>query len=218
MADRAATPYPNDIAYVTHELDYAKARARRIGLLRRIRCEEDEAAPLRGVIGAARTPNLGEYRRVLALAEQEETGLRGEIDERLKVNRKVGPSLGVDELCATFGLGQFERTALILASIGPLGESVAAVIDPISHRGYSGGFLIVDSIWDYLDMNIGDRIRSRMALLPTAPLLKGGLITLDVGKRASPAAIAEARVEITAAAFSKIVGVPELALDDGGEA
>jgi hypothetical protein len=212
MPDRPIAPFEDDIEFLAAgEIPWARARSKRIGVQRELHQAEDEILPLRGVVGTARTPKPDELRRYFAIIQHEEDGLRRDIDARLALNRSGGPTLGLDALCAEYGLGVFERTLLLLAVLPALGEDIFSVLDPATARGYMGSLLCPEHIWQYLEMNVEERIKSRLALLPTAPLLGAGLITLDIGRSASPASIADARIEITSAAFAKIVSIPELA-------
>lgn len=211
MPDTKPAPFKTDIDYLTAEISHIRARSKRIGVQRQLREAEDALVPIRGMVGAARTPEPEELQRVLAIYEQAEADIREEIDQRLAVNRTVGPALELDSLCGEHGLGAFERTVLLLAVLPALGEDISSVLDPSSGRGYVGAFLTAQDIWQFMGLGIEERIRSRLALLPTAPLLKAGLVTVDLGRSASPASLPDARIELTSLTFSRIVDIPKLA-------
>lgn len=216
MADKIA-PYPNDIAYVTDEIAHVKARARRIGIKNRIEEIEGDPVPFRGTIGKGAPAEPLELRRVLALAEQEEQAVRGDIDQRLAVNRATGPVLGLDGLCSEFGLTAFDRAVLVLATMSAMGADIAAAIDPACGRGMCGTWTCAETVWQYLELDVEGRVMTRINLQPTSPLLRCGLITLDLGRSASPQHLCDARIEITNRAFSRIVGMPSLAHEDPEE-
>jgi hypothetical protein len=201
-------PFTNDIAYILAELEWIKTRSRRIGFGNELDEYAQDVSHTK--IGNTKKTKTEELNRRYANMLEEENTLRGEIDERLLRNREAGPIIGLEAICHKFNLEKFERTLLLLSVLPTLGEDLTKVFDHSFGAGFCGRYLTVNGVWEFLELSVEERIKSRLTLLPEAPLLKFGLISMDIGRCYTPAKITDAYVELTHAAFSIIVGMPEL--------
>jgi len=215
MTESTAVAFLNDIEYLESEVSWVRARCKRIEAERRLgEAEADQEA--RGVIGSSTKTSGKELRRRLPTLRQAENELRNQIDARLAANRDRGPELGIEHLRLCHGLSEFERLLLLLAGVVALGTS-DDVLEGVNLRGFYGGSLSPATLWQFAELPLAGCIKSRLAFLPTAPLLACGLITLDIGVVSTPANLPTAHVEITASAFAAVLGIPEL-LQEGKHA
>ena len=123
------TPFENDPEYIEQELNWLRARCRRIAVIRELREAEEEDDSFAGAKGVGRRRKVAEDEggRRLAQAVTLEERLREELDARLTAHREGGRfTLGLDRVCGEAGLGQEERLALLICLLPALGEEVAA--------------------------------------------------------------------------------------------
>jgi len=208
MPPTTPQPFSSDLDYLEHEFGWIRAKAQRIAAERAAK-EPNEDFRKQHVGETRMTGTLDAARRVPALKKAEEDA-RADIDHRLAASRAAGRILGLDALCTEHSLSAFERVVLLLGTLAAIGEKFGNFLDGVGRSGYWGGNLTPDVLWDFCESGLAERIESRKSFLPTAALIKNGLVCLQIGPTTTPANLATAYVEITSKAFAKIVGVPEL--------
>ncbi len=201
-------PFKSDMDYILSELDWIRVRGKRIGLL--AAAEERPTSPWRGRVRDTPPKCDCEVKYLLA----EEDALRMDIDARLKMNRKDGPNIGLDQICEQHDLGEFERRLLLFGVLPALGSDVLMGCIPNTIPLATGGSVDVEVVWCVLDMPPEERVASIKTLLPTAPLLAAKLIGFGYGPRTT-GDIPSAVVELSWPTLATITGVPELAEGEG---
>jgi hypothetical protein len=206
MPDQTTTAaFEDDLAYLAAEVEWVKARCRRIGVEHRL-AEDDTFHEERGVVGKAERTSLKELSRRLPALREAEDALRKELDTRLAVNRTTGPGLGLDALCEEHRLDHFERTVLLLGAYAAVGHEHENTF----FRGELGHHrLNPEVIWAFEGLSLAERVESRVSFAATAPLLRAGLVTIYHGNTLSPCDLPEAIIEVTSTAFDRIVGIPD---------
>lgn len=208
-------PFASDLEFTLAWVEFARAKCKRLDIEARRNEAEQDPRPLRGVVGVTERTATKELSRRLKAARDAEVALRTEIDARVERNRHDGPYLAIDRMTEEFGLGDIERTTLLLAVIPCLGHSYGEMFNCLSTYGFSGNSLTVESAWGFMEMNGEARIRSRVIFLPTGPLLAKGLVATTYYTNPTPDNVPGAVISITSQAFSRIVGMPELAAAPG---
>jgi hypothetical protein len=204
-------PFENDLDFVLTWVRFAAARCHRIDFEGRLREAETDPRPGRGVVGPPERTIVKEYTRRLKPIREAETALQAEIEARIIRNRQEGPALAIDRVCGEFGLNELERTVLLMSLIPALGHDFAKMFSSLSSIGFSGDSPTVEGVWAFLGMTPEERVKSRVAFLPTSPLLVNGLVAMAFFPSPVPANLPGASIEITTATFAKLVGMPELA-------
>jgi len=200
--------FPDDITYIEAEVSWLRSRCRRLEAERQLRDAADHVDARTTVLGATTsTASQEQARRIPQLRSVEDT-IRQEIDVRLAINRSVGPQLGLDVLVEAHELDQFERMILLVTTIGALGSDYMDVMSPVT-LGYAHTPTL-ELVSVLLEQSLAERMRSRVALLPSGKLLATGLISVHVGSIADPAEIPGAGLAISAEGFSVVTGMPEL--------
>ncbi|HOA12878.1 MAG TPA: hypothetical protein PLB35_04945 [Myxococcota bacterium] len=201
-------PFATDLEYLTAELAWVHARTRRIEASQ-LTLEQDpvlarvQSGRIRAVYTDATASMAGQ------LAREEET-IRQEIDARLALNRADGPGLGLDRLCLEHGLGQFERAALLLATIPCLGyPMMESHVMPLRPR-YSSTTIDAGIVSLFLELDMKGGLEGLLSLLPDAPLRKAGLVALTYEPR-TPASVLDAGFELTGKTLAAITGIPGFA-------
>ena len=209
----ATVPFESDLQYILAEMNWIAARCRRLDIENHLRDVEDDPKPLPRTIGKGESMAAKEFRRRLPSLREAEDGLRTTIDARLALNHTDGPVIALDTIVSDHNLSAFERTILVLGCLPTLGHNYSDAFNALSSFGFAGNSLSVETVWAFMGMGGEERVKSWRVFLPTSPLLREGLVTLSLYGYGSfnPSALPGAIIELTSLAFSRIVGMPELA-------
>ncbi len=196
--------FATDLEYLTAEFAWIQARTRRIeasqlAMNQAPALEKMQSGRMRAVYADATAGMAGQ----LALEEQ---AIRQEIDARMAVNRAVGPKLGLDRLCREHWLGQFERAALLLATIPCIGYSMMEThVTPLRPR-YRSTTIDVGIVSLFLELDMKGCLDGLLCLLPDAPLRLDGLVALTY-EPSTPASALDAGFELTGKTLADITGI-----------
>jgi len=195
--------FPNDLEYLAAELEWIRARARRIELQRALG-DIDEGTPRQGHFRSHAVSLVNSADRVRRYLEEEDT-LRLDIDTRLAVNRAAGPVLGLDRLCEEHGLNAFERHVLLLAFVPTLGANASmnsiSRVDAVMTTGPT----YVEAVSLFMELGLEEHLRSLLCLLPDRPLRSQSLIRLTY-EPASPADAVTTGIELSGTALAAMTG------------
>jgi len=205
------TVYTNNGEYLDAELGWLAVRAKRLGVERRQRERAIDSSPKdETVVGEEPLVLDDELVRRGAALKVREASLRAEIDARLAATRaaKGDTFLGLDRLCAENGLGPDERLVLLVALAPVAGDEVGQM----TTGEVAGSYFIsptCETVVSFLDARgIFQRVKYRALFEPRAPLIKGGLITCDYGRKAKAAEdVLDARIRLTTTALDVLVGL-----------
>ena len=211
MASRPQ-PYPDDVSFLLDAFGWIRARTRRIEGERE---SQDSMPSRRGTVGSTTGTAQQEQRRRLGKLRDTETAAKRLLDDRLAAHRQSAPPLGLDAIAKEHDLSEFERCVVQLATLAGCGERYGTYLSGCVPYHW-GGSITPEVVWAFLELGLGDRLKTRASFLPTAALVRGGIVTLNVGPDWSPETVAPATVEVTASAFARVVGVPALAPKSGG--
>ncbi len=190
-----AEPYEDDLAYLHAETEWVLARDERLALGKAPddKTEEGDEDGKRA------------HRRASVL--RKERRLRRTIDQRLAAGRRCGVRPSLDVLAEHCELDDFERLVLVLAIASAL------TLDASKRRGsWRPGPvpLTVQQCFEMAEFDFGERVRHRSAFLQKSPLVALDLVVVNHGCSSSPRELLEAEVELTATAFARVCGRPEL--------
>jgi len=198
-------PFATDLEYLTAELAWVHARTRRIEASQ-LTLEQDpvlarvQSGRVRAVYTDATASMAGQLAR-------EELAIRQEIDARLALNRAGSLGLGLDRLCLEHGLGQFERTVLLLATIPCIGYSMLEThVAPLRPR-YNSTMIEANLVSLFLELDMKGGLEGLLCLLPDAPLRKAGLLVMTYEPR-TPASALDVGFELTGKSLAAITGIP----------
>lgn len=218
VATRDHGPYTSDLDYLSHELLWVDARARRIAAQRTAVALET---------GVEEEPNYGpRHREPLDAATARlraghalklETQVRAAIDTRLEATRQShrdnqGLQLALDRLCELHHLDDFERTVLILGAAPGFSSAFEQVWEQVG--GDRLRSLCVEVVFAFAEVGFAERIQRRRSFVMQAPLLQGDLIQVGYhGRLPSPQQFLQMDIELTHWCFSALVGRQDLADD-----
>lgn len=203
-------PFENDPDYIQQEIGWLAARTSRLAAEQALREAEHDINSTGIRVGRRHKPIAGEEaRRVATICRAKEEKLRGDIDGRIEAARKAGVVLGLDKLCDEHDLTPYERLALLLAVVPPLGEKfveeVLGKLDTylVTSPTVEMAMLLTES------QSVEDRLTIRaMSDSAEVPLIKHGLVSMDYHTReASPADLPGAQFMITESAFRALLGL-----------
>ncbi len=197
-------PFENDLDYLIAEIDWIGARVRRIVAQRQLDEQEDRLVargPRRNIV--AGTVSLDLVKCLLV----EENALRQAIDSRLSLNRTVGPVIGLDRLCDQHGLGEFERTLILLAFVPCLGNRYCEEILWRLNTIFRSSEVTVEAVAVFLELTASETAKALLHILRGAPLCKQGLVQLpyDPGYPADGLSIG---ISLSGTCVAEITGIP----------
>lgn len=133
--------------------------------------------------------------------KEAENRIRAEIDARVALSAP----LAFDVISK--GLDSFEKTTLLLAAVHVFGDAAAERgLWPIESAGTST--VVAETVWRFLGLAPQERLASLLKLLPTAPLMREGLIRTNY-EPSCPADLACVGIELTGRGLAAITGVPD---------
>ena len=202
-------PFASDCDYLEAEFNLLACRVQRLAAARELRQADRREHAEPGSVGKTRQVADDDAVRRLAVFADREDRLRDALDARLQAHRSdpTARQLGIDLLAATHGLGEEERLVLLSAlSYAVSEERSEAIHADIGAGGYCAQN--IEGLMRLLDcQSVGDRVRMRRLFAPTSPLVKGGLVVLEMyGKDALPDDLLGTRVRLTTRAFDGLVG------------
>ena len=212
---KAILPFRDDAEYLENEHQWIVARAARIGLQRRLKQDTGHGAIAVHRQWPVDDAYLASVRQRLVEAEAVERGIRDHLlEERLAVHRATPGAckLGLDRVCEDHNLNEDERLVLVIATIIAVSGYHADTVNDALAGSRHFSQTIDDCITLIDPRGATEAVRARMLFHADAPIVRAGLITVEVhDKHTTPADLLEARVSITHAAFAMITGVEELA-------
>ncbi len=209
-------PFAGDLDYLSAELEWVEARARRIAAERHaagpiLEHDEDDDEVL------FNDDDLDSWRRRAHLFRQTEQGLRTRLDARLALNRQShrdgrGPELALDRLCRLHGLDAFERNVLILGAAPGFSRRFSKAFDLLT--GDRMGTLTVETAFAFAELDFAERIARGRCLVPSAPLAAADLVELSYhGRLPSPEQFLQMDLALTHWCFAALTGRQGLADD-----
>ncbi|MFW5968154.1 MAG: ATP-binding protein [Persicimonas sp.] len=203
MATREIAPYDDNLAYLQQELEWIEARCKRLITERKI----DEKT------GDADAPGWSHYEEDEPLSALEarqkrltgiERGMREHIDACLQKTREADISLSLEELVEMYGLDDFERTILLMASAVAFSRRFEEFYGDIQN---SFSALTVESIFNFCELPFAERITRRRVFSKSGALVKNDLVSMDVSSRFNaPEDLLTAQVQMTNRTFGYLVG------------
>lgn len=201
-------PFTSDLEYLAAEVEWIQVRARRIEASRLLE-EQDGRVPKSASSRISCVNAIANAERVDRL-QADEDALRQAIDMRLTQNRSSGPGLGLDRLCQEHGLDDFDRYALLLATLPCLGNrQVETHLWPVN-TFVTSTEICPDTLSVFLEMSPGENLKNLIRLLPDAPLRRWGLVRLSY-EPLTPAEVINVGFSLSGKTLAAITGIPGLA-------
>ena len=209
MAKRTPTTtlFETDLQHLQAEHHWLDLRSRRIATERILRDRsEGEKRRSRGYYGNDddELPATVLRRRRTSL-KKEERKARADIDASLAEHLRQDRPLAIQRLADLYGLDDFERMVLLLATGPALDRRFEALIE----RGddLCGGGLTVDTTFVFAELDLTARVDHRRAFTAQAPLRAHDLVSVNIGGRySSPEDLLTASVSITGRALDLLLG------------
>lgn len=203
---RELSPYETDLEYLEDELEWIELRCKRIIIGQMVDSESDDGE---GDL-FYRQQHYGAHQPLDALTaryrtlQQREEGQRNAIDRRLYATRESGTTLAIDTLVEMYGLGEFERTILLLSASVTFSRRFMQLFGRI-WNGYEA--LVVETVFSFCELPFSERIEHLKALSKAGPLVSNELISLNLGGRInSPQELLEAQIRLSNRTFDFLVG------------
>lgn len=212
-----AKPFANALDLLEAEITAAVARCHRLGVERKLTEDHRDDRHRIGIVGdAAATLDEEERRRLNAARAGEEAAL-AMLEARRAATRKAGVLVGLDALCEQHSLTDADRTALVLTAIPAASKEMATCFDGISVHGYGSDLVSIEAMANYLELGFVERIGYVGRFRAEAPLVRDGLVNVDVGRNCDPQDWTDAVVKVTSKAFATMTGV-QVEGDENAEA
>ena len=194
-------PFSDNLAFLKADSAFWVAKAARIEAERL--WEPDPGR--KDTIGQKATTHGKENQRKLLALTIADAAQKAELDARLEATRAAGTVLGIDMLCNKFRLGEVETVTLLLCVYAVIDEEIETNICRCAPATF-GVRLSPDIVWSLLELDFCARaVEGRKPFAPTAPLLLNNLITLTLGRDATPYDLRSGHLCITQRAFDTIV-------------
>jgi len=199
--------FPTDLDYLQHEHRWFDVRARRQATERRLRERKEGQRHLaRGFMAHEDhdTP-VNALRSRLTKLRREERALRTQLDARLELHLSQERPLAIQRICALYGLDDFERSVLLLASGLALDRIFENILERSDER--SSGCLTVETCFVFGELDLPERVARRRCFSAQAPLRAHDLVQVQIGGRySSPADLLNADISITGQALDLLLG------------
>jgi len=205
--DTDAKPFASAIGLMEAEITAAVARCRRIGVERKLAEDHRDDRHRIGVVGDVAATLDEEERRRLNAARAGEEAAQAMLEARRSATRKAGVIVGLDALCEQHGLTEADRAALVLTAIPAVSREMAVCFDGISVHGYGSDLVSIEAVANYLELGFVERIGFVRRFRAEAPLVRHGLLNVDVGRSCDPQDWTDAVIKFTSKAFATMTGV-----------
>jgi hypothetical protein len=200
--------FPTDVHYLEAAAAHVVAKAARIAA--EARWEPRETGHTDTVGKQPSTYSKETDRRIVVLRAAEEQA-KQELDAGLAVTQSAGIILGIDRVTKHYSLTEQERTTLLLATLAALAEELETAICSIGPASF-GPQLAPEVVWVFMEYDFEQQVvEGRKAFLPTGSLLVHDLISLTIGRTATPSSVRSATIMVTQKGFDAVVGIT----DDG---
>ncbi len=130
---------------------------------------------------------------------------RAMLEAREDANQRLGPTLPIDELCKRLNLAPFERWVLLFAAVAALDLTAEDDFGELTES--AGNSLTVLGVFILLELSLRDQLAHRAYFRADAPLRRGDLITLGLGRRATaPSDLLRADIHLTPQSLALLLG------------
>jgi SpoVK/Ycf46/Vps4 family AAA+-type ATPase len=195
--------FPSDLDYLQHEHRWLELRSQRLHAEQKL--EGRHSRQRRRGFYDDDEPSPAALRRRGTAAGRDEAALRSAIDARLAEHQRQGCPLAIQRLCELYGLGDFERLVLLLATGPALDRQFEHIIERADEL--SGGGLTVDTTFIFADLDLSERVARRKSFGAQAPLRAHDLLNVHIGGRySSPEDLLTASISITGRALDLLLG------------
>ncbi len=212
MTDIRNEPFKNDAEMLDLAFAWLTSRARRLTLEREIRdaARNDTGAVFRICNRPRSTVPEDEAAERLAALRAREERQHGELHARREAHRadRTARPLGLDRLVLTHELGEDEEMILLTVVCGAISEEMSNVLYGDLCVGFYGQATLEGASRMADAQTTADRLRVRRMLAPDAPLVRGGMVVLDLmtNRPTFPDDLLGARLRITTEAYCTVVG------------
>ena len=211
LDEAAPALYDSNLSYLQDEIEWVETRARRIALDVKIARGQDEYVTRPQWEVDQEDPLDVMQARRAELVDREES-LRALIDasRALHVEQEGAMTLALDDICQMYGLSEFERRIMLLASAPVFSRRFDEIFSSLNMDGYGAACLNVEVIYNFAELPFAERIRRRTIFSKTSPLFANDLVSMDLTMRYSaPQDLLMASLHISTRTFGFLVG------DDG---
>jgi SpoVK/Ycf46/Vps4 family AAA+-type ATPase len=200
-------PYENDLQYLEDELEWIELRCKRIitqGLIDEMSGDDEAGVYYNQSYYGPRDQSLEALIAKRDSLEKRERKLRLRTDSRLSVTRQAGTPVALDQLVELYGLGEFERTVILLAASVTFSRRFVQMYGRI-WNGYEA--LVVETVFSFCELSFAERIEHLKHFSQSNTLFRNELVTLNLGARIqSPQELLDAQLRISNRTFDFIVG------------
>ena len=204
--DTEPKSFTSAIDLIEAEITAAVARCHRLGVERKLTEDHRDDRHRIGIVGDVAATLDEEERRRLNAARAGEKAAQAMLEARRAATRKVGVLVGLDALCEQHDLTDADRAALVLTSIPAVSREKAACFDGISVHGYGSDLVSIEALANYLELEFVERVGLVHRFRATAPLVREGLLNVDVGRSCDPQDWTDAVIKVTSKAFATMTG------------
>ncbi len=130
------------------------------------------------------------------------------LEARSKKTREEGKRIAIDELCELYGLDEFERTILLMASAVAFSARFQQFYGQLQD-GFDA--LTVETVYNFFELPFAERIRRRRYFSKSSPLLRHDLVSMDLMSRFNaPEDLLRAVIQLSNRTFGYLVGHNDL--------
>ncbi|NCG18557.1 MAG: AAA family ATPase, partial [Rhodobacterales bacterium] len=194
------TAYTCDLEAMEAELAWVEARARRIHAERRLSEMLSDESSDRWSRGESLNP--GQTRTLIKKRRLVEK----RASERAKARAAISQT-ALDRMCEVHGLGDRERTLLLLAAAPAFSKRFENLFGPLCSDGMGSSMLNVEVFFNFLELSLRERIEVRSMFRKDSPLVSNDLVVVGLHDRYSePEQLLDATLSLTWRTFQVLVG------------
>lgn len=200
-------PFVDDLEYLQQELEWIEVRSWRISAQRSMeRLSEKDPDREKEEHWRDGRENLTQLKTRFKRLGVREKAAREALDARLALHRReVGPT-ALDGLCETYGLDDFERRVLLMATAVAFSRRFEEYFGELSRDQFSSG-MTVEAAFDFCELPFAERIGRRVTFSKAGPLVAHDIVTVDLNYRmTSPEDLLTARIHVANRTFAHLVG------------